>query len=72
MNKKIQLISETGNIHITLQSSIVKLYGQLKAYQSQDKLTTVEANHGAYVHYLSTLKECITIQKRQIVVNQYK
>ncbi|MFR7590797.1 MAG: HlyD family efflux transporter periplasmic adaptor subunit [Longibaculum sp.] len=64
---KIQLISEAGNTRTTLQSSIVELEGQLKAYQSQDKLTIVEANQSGYVHYLSTLKEGITIQKGQTV-----
>ncbi|WP_028042336.1 HlyD family efflux transporter periplasmic adaptor subunit [Candidatus Stoquefichus massiliensis] len=64
---KIQLISEAGNTRTTLQSTLVELEGQLKAYQSQDALTTVEASQNGYVHYLSTIKEGVTIQKGQTV-----
>lgn len=64
---KIQLISEAGNTRTTLQSTLVELEGQLKAYQSQDALTTVEASQEGYVHYLSTVKEGVTIQKGQTV-----
>ena len=39
---KIQLISEAGNTRTALQSTLVELEGQLKAYQSQDALTTVK------------------------------
>ena len=64
---KIQLISEAVNTRTTLQSTLVELEGQLKAYQSQDALTTVEASQDGYVHYLSTVKEGVTIQKGQTV-----
>ena len=64
---KIQLISEAGNTRTALQSTLVELEGQLKAYQSQDALTTVKASQDGYVHYLSTIKEGVTIQKGQTV-----
>jgi hypothetical protein len=61
------LISEAGNTRTALQSTLVELEGQLKAYQSQDALTTVKASQDGYVHYLSTIKEGVTIQKGQTV-----
>lgn len=64
---RIQLISEAGNTRTSLQSTLVELEGQLKAYQSQDALTSVEASQNGYVHYLSTVKEGVTIQKGQTV-----
>lgn len=64
---KIQLISEAGSSRTALQSSLVELQGQLSAYQSQDALTVVKASNEGYIHYLTTLKEGVNIQKGQTV-----
>lgn len=64
---KIQLISEAGSSRTSLQSSLVELQGQLSAYQSQDALTVVKASNEGYIHYLTTLKEGVNIQKGQTV-----
>lgn len=64
---KIQMISEAGSSRTALQSNLIELEGQMKAYQSQDALTTITANNEGYVHYLSSAKVGINMQKGQTV-----
>ncbi|MEG0578118.1 MAG: hypothetical protein RR500_09725, partial [Bacilli bacterium] len=50
-----------------IETSIIEVQGQVDAYQNQDSLYEVKANHSGYVHYLSPLKEGIAIQKTQTI-----
>ena len=64
---KLQLISEAGTSKTTIETSIVEIESQMAVYQSQDNLYEVKANNEGYVHYLSPLKQGMTIQKTQTI-----
>ena len=64
---KLQLISELGTSRTTLETNIVELKAQLEAYAKQDNLTEVEASQSGYLHYLTGLKDGMSVQKGQVV-----
>lgn len=64
---KLQLISELGSARTTLETNIVELQGQVDAYKSQDALTEVKATQSGFIHYLTPLKDGMTIQKAQTI-----
>lgn len=64
---KLQLISEAGTARTNIETSVIEIQGQVDAYQNQDSLYEVKANHYGYVHYLSPLKEGVAVQKTQTI-----
>lgn len=64
---KLQLISEAGTARTNVETSMVEVQGQIDAYQNQDSLYEVKANHSGYVHYLTPLKEGVAVQKTQTI-----
>lgn len=64
---KLQLISELGSARTTLETNIVELQSQVDAYKSQDALTEVKATQSGFIHYLTPLKDGMTIQKAQTI-----
>ena len=64
---KLQLAWEASAAKTTLETNVVELQGQINAYQNQDSLYQVKANQDGYIHYLSPLKEGMTIQKTQTI-----
>ena len=61
------MISEAGTSKTTIETTIVEIESQMGLYQSQDNLYEVKANNEGYVHYLSPLKQGMTIQKTQTI-----
>lgn len=64
---KLQLISELGTARTTLETNIVELEGQLGAYKKQDALTEIKATQNGYLHYLTPIKDGVSLQKSQTV-----
>lgn len=64
---KLQLISELGTARSTLSTNQAEIEGQINAYKTQDSHYEVKANKSGYVHYLTPLKEGMTIQKAQTI-----
>lgn len=64
---KLQLLSELGTAKSTIKTTLVELEGQINTYKKQDSLYEVKANQNGYVHFLTTMKNGMKIQKAQTV-----
>lgn len=64
---KLQLLSELGTAKSALKTTIVELDGQINTYKKQDSLYEVKATQNGYVHFLTPMKNGMTIQKAQTV-----
>lgn len=64
---KLQLTSELGAAKATLKTTLVELEGQIHTSKKQDALFDVKANQNGYIHFLTTIKNGMTIQKAQTV-----
>lgn len=64
---RLQFLSELGTSRTMVESNIVELQSQIDVYKKQDELIEIRATQQGYVHYLSPIKDGISIQKGQTI-----
>ncbi len=64
---RLQFISELGTSRTMVESNMVELQSQINVYKKQDELIEIKASQQGYLHYLSLIKDGVSIQKGQTI-----